>query len=191
MCRATDDSRKLRYRRYFDVVYSSCWCRVHGILNESRSLPAFFFPPSTVDVSHMSTLPTVFWKQSHVCPWTRIYEQPRSFQAYIARAGAWPFLSPFLPFAATVDRFFFFAARHSTERNKECRTLTSTGVKRYTRLFIALCQYLCQNYIFVFIIRITKLVLVTDHVYISILFLHLHLITFTKESLVGIPYRKF
>lgn len=121
----------------------------------------FFFSPSTVDVSHMSTLPTVFWKQSHVCPWTRIYEQPRSFQAYIARAGAWPFLSPFLPFAATVDRFFFFAARHSTERNKECRTLTSTGVKRYTRLFIALCQYLCQNYIFVFIIRITKLVLVT------------------------------
>lgn len=47
------------------------------------------------------------FENSRTCPWTRIYEQPRSFQAYVARAGAWPFLSPFLPFAATVDRFFF------------------------------------------------------------------------------------
>lgn len=184
MCRATDDSRKLRYRRYFDVVYSSCWCRVHGILNESRSLPAFFFPPSTVDVSHMSTLPTVFWKQSHVCPWTRIYEQPRSFQAYIARAGAWPFLSPFLPFAATVDRFFFFC-RSSFHRAKQGvsntdfyrgQTIHST-FHRFMSIFMSEL-YICFHY--------TYYETCSRHwsrIYKYILFLHLHLITFTKERI--------
>lgn len=152
----------------------------------------FFFSPSTVDVSHMSTLPTVFWKQSHVCPWTRIYEQPRSFQAYIARAGAWPFLSPFLPFAATVDRFFFFlplvipqSETRSVEHwllpgSNDTLDFSSLYVNIYVRIIYLFSLYVLRN-----------LFSSLDHVYISILFLHLHLITFTKESLVGISYRKF
>lgn len=117
VCRATDDSRKLRYRRYFDVVYSSCWCRVHGILNESRSLPAFFFPPRRLTYLTCLLYRPCF-ENSRTYVHERGYTNRRALQAYIARAGAWPFLSPFLPFAATVDRFFFFC-RSSFHRAKQ------------------------------------------------------------------------